>query len=329
MFRGNNDFYETSNTRQSVEYWPKHLEGWYKKIFHRGFLHDAHGNLNSKVYTFCEDIKLNLFPYYRNRDVISILGDEDNANKICYALDTNSNDPSEAVEHFIEKNRVIFNLLAYGKCWFEIAYNDNNDFVFESINPEGVFKLTKNHIYQYIPKFIREEKNFPIFKKLNSKNIFCIKLSPVLRKKLKGVFRELASLSTNLIMPKFAHDDLMNSNKFATFDQSWYHHQGNLRLARITKETGWSCRSALSNYTTEYYTLDRRLKFNKFLIEIRNCIINDLNEGLEKINLANWNCPKLQIIEANTITYNKVTEVDNLLKNGSSSFREIFLMSRF
>ena len=328
MFRRVNNFYDTNNTKQSVEYWPEQLEGWYRKLFDKSSLYNEYGSLKSEVHMFCEDIKLNLFPYYRNKNFISVAGDEESKNKVCYALDVSSYDISEAVQHFIEKNWVIFNLLAYGKCWFEIVYNDNGDFIFESINPEGVFKLTKNQIYQYIPKLIREEKNLPIFKKLSSQDIFCIELSPLLKKKLKGVLSELSSLSENLIMPRFASDDLRNSSKFATFDQSWYHYQSDLRLAKITKNTGWSCRSTLSRCTTEYYNLDKRLRFNQFLIEFRSCIIDDLNKGLKKINLKDWNYPELQILTETTMTKKDVLEVEKLLKNGSVSFHEIFLKSR-
>jgi hypothetical protein len=142
MFR----IYNTNNTKQSVEYCSKKLKGMYNE----------YGSLRSKVYLFCEDIKLNLFSNYRNKNFIYVTGDEESKNKVIYALDASSHDISEAVEHFIEKNWVIFNLLFYEKCWFEIIYNDHGDFIFESINPEGVLKLTKKHIYQYIPKLIRE-----------------------------------------------------------------------------------------------------------------------------------------------------------------------------
>jgi hypothetical protein len=164
---------------------------------------------------------------------------------------------------------------------------------------------------------------------LSSRDIFCIELSPLLKKKLKGVLSELNSLSENLIMPRFSSDDLRNGVKLTTFDQSWYNYQSNLRLARITKNTGWCCRSTLSGCTTEYYNLDRRLRFNKFLIEFRNCIINDLNKGLKKINLKDCGCPELQINNDNTMTEKSILEVEKLLKSGSVSFHDISLMSRF
>lgn len=328
--RNSGSFYDNaiSNTRQSVEYWPNQLESWYRKFFDKKFLYNEHGSLKSEVHMFYEDIKTSLFPYYRNKKFISVSGNEIAAKKVRYALDMENHDLSDALWHFIEKNWVIFNLLAYGKCYFEIVYNDDRDFVFESINPEGVFRLTQNHIYQYIPKLIRKERNLPIFKKLNPQNIFCIKLSSKIKRKLRGVLRELADLSSNMTMPKFAHDDLMNKGKFSTFDQSWYYEQGYLRLAKITKHTGWPCRTMLAKYTTEYYTLDRRLKFNQFLIEFRTCIIDGLNDGIKKVTLADWNFPELHIIADTTMTKNDVLEVEKLLRNGSASFHDIFLMSR-
>lgn len=329
--RGSRDFYNNSNsnTRQSIEYWPRQLENWHRKLFGKSFLYNEYGSLKSEVHMFWEDIKLNLFPYYRDKKFISISGnDETIKKKVCYALDADSYDPSDALWNFIEKNCLVFNLLAYGKAYFEIVYNENDDFIFESINPEGIFELTQNHIYQYIPKLLRKEKNLPVFKRLNTRNIFCIKLSPSIKKKLKGVLRELAALSSNLIMPKFAHNDLMNNGKFANFDRSWYHDQGYLRLAKITKDTGWSCRYMLERYTSEYYTLDRRLIFNQFLIEFRNCIIGDLNNGFKKVNLKDSSCPDLQIITDATMTEKSVLEVEKLLKSGSVSFHEIFLMTR-
>ena len=329
MPRRVNNFYNTNNTKQSVEYSPKQLEEWYRKFFDKSFLYNEYGSLRSQVSWFCEDIILNLLPNYRNKNFISVAGDEESKNKVSYALGASSDDISEAVKNFIKKNWVIFNLLAYGKCWFEIVYNDNDDFIFELINPGGVLKLTKNHIYQYIPKLIREEKNLPIFKKLSSQDIFCIELSPLLKKKLKGVLSELNSLSENLIMPRFASSDLRNRSKFANFDQSWYNYQSNLRLARITKNTGWSCRSSLSGSTTEYYNLDKRLRFNKFLIELRSCIIDDLNKGLKKINLKDWSYPELRILNETSMTKKDVLEVEKLLKSGSVSFHDISLMSHF
>lgn len=329
--RSRGNFYDNaiSNTRQSVEYWPNQLESWYRKFFDKKFLYNEHGSLKSEVHMFYEDIKINLFPsIYRNKKFISISGDEITAKKVRHALDIENHDLSDALWSFIDKNWVIFNLLAYGKCYFEIVYNENGDFVFESINPEGVFRLTKNHIYQYIPKLVRTEGNLPVFKKLNSQNIFCIKLSTKIKKKLRGVLRELADLSSNLIMPKFAHDELVNNSKFSAFDQSWYYEKGCLRIAKITKDIGWSCRTMLDKYVTEYYTLDKRLKFNQFLIEFRTCIIEGLNKGIKKINLTDWNCPEIQIIADATMTENDVLEVEKLLKNGSVSFHDIFLMSR-
>jgi hypothetical protein len=319
MIRRDKDFHK--NSQQSINYPLHKLSNFYNLVFGKSYLYGEYGALKSHIHIFWQDLRANLFPHFKNKDFLFVSASEDNINKIHSALGSENYYLSDTLWHFLDRNGVISNLLIYEKCYFEIVYNDHDDFFFESLDPSAIFQLTTEHIYQYLPKDIRIEKNLSRFQKLNSKNIFCIKLSGELKKDLKGVIKGIGDMSSNSDIPEFVRNDLMKG-AFPNYDRSWYSEKGHIYRAKITKNTGWSGRETLSRNMSEYYQLHRKLKFDQFVIDFRKCIIDGMNKGFNQVSVEGWELIKLEI--KNAINEEDVTKVRKSLESGDCSFREVF-----
>ena len=92
------------------------------------------------------------------------------------------------------------------------------------------------------------------------------------------------------------------------------------RAVRLTRQVGWDGRRS-EKVELEYYSLVRYLRFEQFKYQLRNSIINGLNEGFSKIRRS-WTAPK--IVQNVFPSQKDIDEANTKLHEGTIGFSELF-----
>lgn len=135
---------------------------------------------------------------------------------------------------------------------------------------------------QQIPQKTAERLGISNSINLPSDSILVFQLSPALRKGLEETLQGLVVLSKKLI-PEFALNNLGEAASRFNYDSANQIYARKLALAEAGKAIGWNARGLFTDDMLEYYSLKRHLSFEKFKIELRNSIVQTLNEGLKRV----------------------------------------------
>ncbi len=325
------DFY-----KKSVYYRPNELE-WWCKFREKDFL----GNKNYP-HMYLEDIEAHLFPF--NQSFVELLTPSEESEKIITSiLYSPSHNLSNAYRNFIENSHIIYYLLLYGECHFEIIRQPKSEIYFETdsdigfepetqislevIPPYSAIKILDN-VYQYLPQSIRKKdpmslginriKDLPPIIKIDGCDTFSIKLSSELKNQSRGLLKKLAFYSDHSIMPAYAQRKLMEDGVREEFDYQWYKDASFEYIAAATSKIGWNVRNHYKEATLEFYEVYRLLKFQIYLLNLRTCILEGINQGLNKVI---QDC-KLKYINMPTETL--LGQLKNNLFSGEIEFKKIY-----
>jgi len=94
----------------------------------------------------------------------------------------------------------------------------------------------------------------------------------------RRIARGLTALS-RVILPEFAHDNI-NRDRAVPFDATQFFRTQTLAVLSITKRAGWNARRTSGGVITGYYWFRRWLRFERLKIQLRNSLIDCLNDAL-------------------------------------------------
>lgn len=193
---------------------------------------------------------------------------------------------SEAVKDFFR--RVATNLTLTGKCVYEIVdliddkSNDIKAFDLSFIQPDSITQKRNGKFEQHIPSSVARERKVGRIIPLDAENLLIFQLQEPFQKGWLKLMKELASLSE--ITPKFAQDSFLSTaENNVPFDYSEYSKAREQTVAMLTRDIGWNMGKFPHDGMLEYYWIYRKLKFELFIIELRESILATLNDSLKRI----------------------------------------------
>jgi len=177
-------------------------------------------------------------------------------------------------------------MMIYGIAVYEIVMFSSQDtgeainFRLVQINPDSL-AITADSVIQNIPKSVAERHkiNTEVSIPRDLTQIFLVPES--IRNKFDVVMDKLSMLSspgpTELMFPE------NTSTQSIPYDYSKHMRLRAIAILDAVKEIGWNARRMPEeDDVLEYYWLERRLRFEEFLIDIRSCILAGLNEAVMK-----------------------------------------------
>jgi hypothetical protein len=175
-------------------------------------------------------------------------------------------------------------IMEYGKAVYEIvSLNDVNTgepSSFELV-PIDVRTLEERRgkIFQIVPLEWAEEHKLPTTIPLQ-KDRLVIFSPPPSCSNLNEINAALAQLGSRGILRMYS---ATRNQTDSFYDAEEHIRAEKLALAAATRTIGWTGGETLSEIFLEYYTLHRRLVFERFVISLREAILETLNEMLDRV----------------------------------------------
>lgn len=188
-----------------------------------------------------------------------------------------------AVSEFIRF--AAMSITGYGVAYYEITYESETldkepvAFHFQRIDPESVL-IVGTAVYQKIDPRVAQERRCPKWIHIPRKTV--LKLSPPGR--WVAEFRQIAyalTVLSRVTLPDFAIPDIARSRSVPV-DNLDYLNTQQMAVLAATKRTGWNIRGLSSGKISGYYWFQRYLRFEKLKIQLRNELVNGLNDGLQR-----------------------------------------------
>ena len=227
-----------------------------------------------------------------------------------------------AIRSFFEECAA--NIIAFGEAIYEMEYiHDENDKLieFNLIHIPPITVIRKNgRVLQYIPEEVARKRNIDQYVELSPENIVIFKLPEDSNKLLSETRRNFIELSKLPSPSGFALKNI-ESNNSIPYDFNTHTNTLKLAEAEAGHPIGWSVRFSLDNEITEYYLLYLSLKFEKFIIELRNVILQKLNQVIKEVGEQNGFEARINIEGLPSLI-----DIENLqkqLESGEKSFIDI------
>ncbi len=219
----------------------------------------------------------------------------------------------EAVCSFI--NDCAAQFLTHEEAVYSLKYTSGESGIVELsltlIDPFVVLKILNNFFRVIIRGHDRYVKVIGI-SKLTKDSIVIFKPPKSVRTGLRNTKRNLVVLDSrripdwSLFTPAYSLEILKAQS---------------LAVLEATRPLGWNARRTANEDITEYYYFDRFLTFEKFKIELRNSILETLNNMLNAISPTGMIAP--EIIIKGLPSLEAVDEAREKLREGPTKFEEI------
>jgi hypothetical protein len=277
------------------------------------------------THMFEEDIRNMVVPYgFRDRESpgfqIELAGPEHEIEKCLSIFGSFSRyERGDIDESICDAIREITTyLLLDGISYYEIVNDSSMEelVTLERFPSSGTLRLPFGYL-QIVPRrdFDRVDRRFAYIK---SKRVWTIEIPP----ELSGVrgYRKLVKSMERFDShgPKFWQTDLENKIIGGEFKLSDYVAYFKTYLFRATKFWGWNARDLAEDYSTEYFTIYRMIKFKSALAELREHIVVELNNLLSMLELES------RIAVRGLLASGELRTVLRKFSDGEILFNEIF-----
>jgi hypothetical protein len=231
---------------------------------------------------FMQDVTVLMFPY-DVKDHLSIVSEEQRHLKIFdIAFDRRSYDRVHGVSEFLRE--VAYRVIYAGKCVVEIVYGDEweadkfSSFKLTIIPHYSIIEKWGKNI-QYVPEKFRKDdqkqielagQNFVVFGERTAKQYDLSKLSKLLMEYSKYSLPEVYLQG-------------QQKEKPVNVDMDIFNHTGTVDFLTITKKVGWDGRYFVDGKITDYFKVFRELQFGRFVLSLRDELLNNLNYSLQKV----------------------------------------------
>jgi len=247
----------------------------------------------AEAHMFTEDVHHGVIPYTR-RDAIRVTltpGDERAQDLVADALRRERSYRERLDEAVIDFTRECTQtLMSFGKAQYEIV----TERVTSSDEPAGfrlqwvmpyTIRRVRHRWVQDLGSKVAEQRRRDRFLPIDISRIVTFELpKPLTPRKFLRIKKELAGIGTSLI-PEFGLDP---ASQPPGYDFTSFINQRDRALAAVTREIGWSGRGSIGKFMTEYYYIARDLRFRRFLLSLRETILEKLNAIL-KVQLPRFN----------------------------------------
>jgi len=278
---------------------------------------------------FIQGVKLMIMPFPGHSkepfDVSLSPSNEKAAKLMHYALDSRSSrrDLASAVCKFIRE--CVGTILYCGRSLYELVYFTDPAvekvvaFELSNIPPPAVVR-TRRGVYEYVPLDVARQFKVPERIILDPDRVVEFKPPNGFRHELPRIMKDLASISS-LIVPDFMLTIPPDPLSRSPFDVQAHFSMRELAVAATTRKTGWSARGVFSKQMLEYYSLHLFLRSQEFKIELRNPVLDTLNEVLRRAGrVIGFDA---QIVVSGLPTLEDVRTAQANLAAGSTPFSEI------
>lgn len=190
---------------------------------------------------------------------------------------------ASSVCHFIDM--VARTVMAFGEAVYEIAYLSPSKetaptaFELAPVIP-GTLVSIDGSPHQRIPTDFAKEMDLPFWIEFDEQDLARFQLPSSIRREHPKMMRSLSRMGSAVI-PEFALDPDQASTM--GFDFKVFRRAQELALAQATKSLGWNARGLLEKQFLEYYILLREIRFQAFLIELRETMLDSLNNSLRRV----------------------------------------------
>jgi hypothetical protein len=185
--------------------------------------------------------------------------------------------------------------------------------------PPGSVHRAFGLAFQWVPRSVREVYREPALIRLPAESL--LTFSPPSRlgaRACRGLIAGLRQLSA--LAPPSVREETRMGHDSSSFDWTRYHQTQCVALGALTQSIGWNARGSFQESMLEPYFLHRELRFRRFQIELRDSILDKLNEGLRRIGHVLGFSAQLEVCGLPTVDDVDAAERD--LVEGRKPFRE-------
>jgi hypothetical protein len=235
---------------------------------------------------FSDDVSLGIMPYSMEPGMAIDIhsGDDQVVALVTKALAKDSwGDLEDAVTKFIRQCASV--VLAYGKAQYEIVIERSLEsktavgFDLQWVTPHTIRRRFGRWV-QDIGRRHAEERGWPRFTRIDIKRIITFELpGPLTTRKLLDLKRTLAGVGTALVPEGY----LRGAGFPPGYDFNEFQRLRARAEATATSIVGWNSRGGLSDRLTDYYYLVREIRFQRFIVALRDAILDRLNIALSHI----------------------------------------------
>lgn len=216
-------------------------------------------------------------------------------------------------------------VLAFGPAPHEIVYLSEAaggkvvGFELVPIQPATVFRRF-GKLVQYLPADVAETHHLPRHIELLADDILWFEPPEDLAERIPEMMDQLAALSQRP-MPDFAMREMTQNAGRTVYNFSDHHLWQRKAVASACKEIGWNARDYTAEGVLPYYLLHRRLRFEKFKIDLRHSLLSTLNAGIARVG------KKIgfegELVVEGLPSLSDVTAAETDLREGKKSSKEI------
>ena len=121
--------------------------------------------------------------------------------------------------------------------------------------------------------------------------------------------------------PTFAMPALGKPTRDIGFEFQEWQKWHNVAIAQATRDSGWNARNSFSGEMTEFYIVQRFLRFERLKLELRESLISQLNEMLRTVgNRLGFSA---KIILSGLPDAAQVEQSMQQLESGAASFADV------
>jgi len=211
----------------------------------------------------------------------------------------------------------------YGNASYEIVYSVKPGtskpmgFRFEPLSP--VPHGRHGQYCQRIPRQIAKSKGVPSRMKLPEDIVLVC--NPRISLRITETLRCLATLSDPVSLD-LALSKSGERRERVPYDWEAHRRSHSLAIASTCRDIGWEARNLFRNDILEYYSIHRKLKFARFVMELRDSILAMLNEGIARVGKELGF--SAQIVLEGLPVLGDVEKAEGYLRTGERPFKEIY-----
>jgi hypothetical protein len=192
---------------------------------------------------------------------------------------------SDSVRSFLrEATQTVF---AFREAPYEIVYLSDPEteelvtFGLSFILPWTLKRHSKGWVQTIPPAYAEQIKSQPQIH-LPGDSILHLHLPTTIDRYFDSMMADLESLGHDML-PEFGMSVLNNTARDFGFDFQEWRRWHNVAINQATRASGWNARNVFPEEVTEYYFVQRFLRFEKFKLEIRESLVSQLNEMLQTV----------------------------------------------
>ncbi len=184
--------------------------------------------------------------------------------------------------------------------------------------PNNKVLVCGRHVVQILSSSIAERHGCSRLRRLNPSDTFIFRAPRLWKCILR---RARSALCFFDAMEHRLMERLSESMKSGLSSFSRYDHSSNIRMiAEGTTSLGWFGRGLFQGYETDYQGIERQIRWNRFCIDLRNCMIRELERAVCRIaDILNSDC-RLIVQENSEYT---LDDVRKKLQEGKTSTVEL------